>query len=441
MSKTNTMPMPPAARSLENGGLSLQILDSSKELRVLDTPQMAYLLVEIRPPESARPDQQTLPLNLAIVIDRSTSMVGERLKKIKQAAALVVEKMTSVDHLAIVTYSDRAEVLVPAGPVSNAVEVTAKIQSIRPSGGTETLQGVLTGMKELAKAPLERYISHLILLTDGHTYGDADACLQVAARAAERGIGISAFGIGSEWNDDFLDALVSPSGGQSGFIEEPEQIIHLLRERIQHLGVVYAQNVHLEIPQLDPAVRLKDAYKITPFAQPIDIHQKTMNLGAVEGKTPLSFLLELFLESTHEQPAISIPLNLSADISGQEKLRVSLQRQHEILIEPGLPPGKMPEKLMEAVRLLNLNRMNEKVWTDVHQGNIDGATRKMALLSRRLDEAGLHDLAQTALAGSLDLQKGLSLPEDRRMKLKYGTRMQLTNSLTLMFHGSQGLET
>ena len=71
------------------------------------------------------------------------------------------------------------------------------------SGGTEILQGLNTGLLELDKNRQKYSINHLILLTDGQTYGDEDKCLVVAAEAKRRHIGISTicspralFGIG-----------------------------------------------------------------------------------------------------------------------------------------------------------------------------------------------------------------------------------------------------
>ena len=209
--------------------------DSGQQLSHTQSEQILYLLTEIRSPNEEQ-EKELLPLNIALVIDRSTSMQGERIDKVKSAAGMIVENLASRDSIAIISFSDRAEVVVPATKPKNKPALISKIQGIMPSGGTEIFQGLSAGFKELNKVNLNNYINHLILLTDGHTYGDDAQCLNLAQKAASVGIGISAFGIGSEWNDQFLDLLVTPSGGQSGYIAEPEQVIHLLRQRIQSLG-------------------------------------------------------------------------------------------------------------------------------------------------------------------------------------------------------------
>ena len=103
--------------------------------------------------------------------------------------------MTINDVLSIVTFSDRADVVVASEPVQNKMSIRSKVRSVFPSGGTEIYQGLYAGYKEISQQELGQFNNHLILLTDGHTYGDADQCLELADKAAIQNIGISAFGI------------------------------------------------------------------------------------------------------------------------------------------------------------------------------------------------------------------------------------------------------
>ncbi|NKQ35918.1 MAG: VWA domain-containing protein, partial [Chloroflexi bacterium] len=196
-----------------SSALTVDVKASRKEVAVSESNQMLYLLVNILPPQQS---SQQRPLNLSLVIDRSTSMKGNRLNNVKTAVELLVEQLTPEDTLSIISFSDRAEVVVEAAPVVHKMPIASRVRSIRASGGTEIYQGLYAGVKELRKANTERCVNQLILLTDGHTYGDIEQCLDLAKQVTREDIGFSAFGIGTEWNDQFLDALVTPSSGQSG---------------------------------------------------------------------------------------------------------------------------------------------------------------------------------------------------------------------------------
>ncbi len=71
------------------------------------------------------------------------------------------------------------------------------------------------------------------------------SCIKLADRAAADGITISALGIGSKWNDEFLDELAKRTGGSSSFITKPQEIETLLKEKFQGLGKSYVERVEL----------------------------------------------------------------------------------------------------------------------------------------------------------------------------------------------------
>jgi Ca-activated chloride channel homolog len=408
--------------------LDITVQSSVSQLGALDTPQILYLLAELRPPKKQVSAQVNQPLNLALVIDRSTSMKGERLARVKSAANLVIEKLASGDIISVITYSDRAEVVVPASPLSNRLALQGKIMGVQASGGTEIYQGLAAGMKEINKSAGDQHISHLILLTDGHTYGDSEQCLELARKAASRGIGFSAFGIGHEWNDQFLDELVSPSGGQSGFIAEPEQILHFLRQRIKGLGAVYAQNVRL-LAKLPESVEIKDAFKLTPFAQPLTFANRELQLGAVEGRAPLSILLELTVHPIPAGRTLAMPFQFKAQIAGLEKEEVSVSSTQQFAVVSKPRERKMPEALVKAVQVYNMYRMNEKIFHDVAGGNIDAATKRMESLTQRFREAGFTQLAHHASSETQRLMQTGAISLEGHKQLKYGTRTMMTSSL------------
>jgi Ca-activated chloride channel family protein len=287
-------------------------------------------------------------------------------------------------------------------------------------------QGLNAGMKELRQVNLTQYNNHLILLTDGHTYGDADQCLSLAQQAAKLGIGYSAFGLGSEWNDTFLDQLVSPSGGQSQYIENPAQILDYLQQRINGLGTIHARDLRLAM-DFPKSVAPKFGFKLSPFAQPIALDADELKLGNIEGRHVLSFLLELSVEPQKMETRLGLHFSFTTSRPPQ-----SFKNRHQITVLENVTPQPPPTEIVKAVRLLNMYRMNEKVLDEVDAGQLESATKRMKHLTSRLLEAGQTRLAQQAHLEGERLANIGSLSADGRKKLKFGTRALLAQTIINM---------
>jgi len=412
--------------------LNLSLRATRSEIGALDAPQIVYLLLNIQAPEAHQFER--MPLNLCLVIDRSTSMRNERMDRVKAAAGLVIDQLTNDDSIALVTFSDRAEVIAPAGPPKNMAALRTAIRGITPNGGTEIYQGLLAGAKEMRKLASDRKINQMILLTDGHTYGDANNCIELAEKLVKENIGLSAFGIGNEWNDQFLDQLVAPSGGQSAYIERPGEILRHLQSRIQGLEAHYAQNVSLVL-HFSAGVELRNAFKLSPFAQPLVIQPTQLKLGAVERHAPLTALLEFVIQPQLPGRKVQIPLALKASIPSQVLSEHEFKLVHELAVtleEPALDP---PLDLVAAVQAYNLYNINEKVWDDVESGHVDSAIVRLRRLTTRLLESGQTELAEQAYAETELLSRMGSLSLEGRKRLKYGTRSLMTRTAKLVNHG------
>lgn len=167
---------------------------SRSNLVKVSEPQLVYVLFEI----SAREQKEALPappLNICLVIDRSTSMQGEKMDMVKATAIQLLRSLRPEDVFSIVAFSDRAEVIVPAGLNQDSRKQEGRIQMIHASGATEIFNGLEAGVNEIRRTLDPSRVNHIILLTDGQTYGDEQACLKLADEAAALNIGISGMGI------------------------------------------------------------------------------------------------------------------------------------------------------------------------------------------------------------------------------------------------------
>ncbi len=153
---------------------TLRVTPSKRSLVAISEPQVIYMLAEIIPIQAANEDRRNhmASLNLALVLDRSTSMKGVRLDKVKIAAQQIIEQLSPDDILSVISFSDRADVIIPAGPIRDKREKQAIVSMMRADGGTEIYHGLAAGLEQCRRYVGPRKVNHIILLTDGRTFGD-----------------------------------------------------------------------------------------------------------------------------------------------------------------------------------------------------------------------------------------------------------------------------
>ncbi|HLF74315.1 MAG TPA: DnaJ domain-containing protein [Anaerolineales bacterium] len=399
-----------------------RLVYSRPNLVRLEEPQMLYLILEVEASAQAR-QAPAPPLNLCLVLDRSTSMQGEKMDVVKSAAVQVLRNLRPQDILSVVVFSDRAEVIIPASYLQERTRLEAKVQMIRPSGATEILQGLELGAQEVMRSLDSKRISHIILLTDGHTYGDEQDCLALASRLAEHGIGISSMGIGAEWNDIFLDVLSTRTGGSSAYIVRPQDIKRLLLEKFNALAHTFSEDVTLELTPVE-GVDLSYAFRIRPEPSPIALEENTIHLGPVLQDDATRVIFEYiiqpkavksnsmtFMDATLRVPIVSHPLPVPP-------LRMRLARPVSNSPEAEPPP---PE-IVQALSRLMLYRMQERARQEIEKGQIAAATRHLQTLASNLLTQGERSLAQTILLEVDHLQKQNALSDEGSKKIHYGTR-------------------
>src|SRR3954454_15735982 len=181
-------------------GIRLQRTMSRAVLGESNEPQLLYVLLEAAA-EGMAAQLPKLPLNVCLVIDRSSSMRGERLNQVKEAAGKIIDQLSRNDYFSLVVFNDRADVVVSAQHVADKSDLKRAIGTIEAAGGTEMANGLALALQEIQRPMLGRGINRMLLLTDGRTYGDESRCVDIVRRAQGRGIGLTALGIGNEWNE------------------------------------------------------------------------------------------------------------------------------------------------------------------------------------------------------------------------------------------------
>jgi len=389
----------------------------------MEERQMIYVILDLEAPMEAR-RAPSPPLNVCIVIDRSTSMQGEKMDVVKATAIQVLRNLRPQDILSVVAFSDRAEVIIPAAFHQERIKLEARIQMIQPSGGTEIFQGLEAGAREVMRSIDNKRINHIILLTDGRTYGDEQECLSFASKLAERGIGISAMGIGREWNDIFLDTLANRTGGSSAYIAEPQDIKRFLLEKFNALAQTYAEDIILETKPMD-GVELSYAFRLQPDPTPIVIDESPLRLGPILQDTSTRVIFEYIIQPKAVQSGILTFLDGALKVSITSlplpvpPMPILLQRP---VVSGSTQNDSPPAEIVQALSRLMLYRMQERARKEIEKGDINNATRQLQSLAANLLTQGERSLARTIMLEVENLQQKNTLSDEGSKKIKYGTR-------------------
>lgn len=395
---------------------------SRNSLFRIEEPQIIYALIHIITTQEKETSGE-LPLNVSLVLDTSTSMKGKRLQLLKAATKEIIRDLSEEDRISIITFNDRASVLVPSFGERNFNQIEAKVNSLIAEGGTEIFQGLDEGFHEIRKAIVDNFVNHIILITDGHTYGDEDKCIELANKAAKLDIGISGLGIGNEWNDAFLDEVTVLTGGQSTYIQHPKQVLNFLEETVANLKKSYSRNVTLHINKT-AGVNLLSAYRLLPEATPLK-PQPQIHLGALKYEKPHQLLLEFLVEPLPEDINTYVIADAYLHIKRKRSsldIPVTLNRPITDQVEEFEPPPKM---LYQAISRLTLYRLQEKASVDLEQGKPDVAYQRMINLASHLMAKGEQTLAKIAMEEADHIKSHHTFSPDGKKQIKYGTRRMM----------------
>ncbi|MCA9010619.1 MAG: VWA domain-containing protein [Planctomycetaceae bacterium] len=218
-----------------------------------DQKQQAWLRVGLTgfhlPREGTR-----APINVAIVLDRSGSMQGEKIQRAREAAIGALDLLGADDIVSIIAYDSDVNVLVPATKLTDKEHVAGIIRAIQPGGNTALFGGVSKGAAEVRKFIDDKHVNRIILLSDGLAnvgpsspgeLGDLGASMK------KENISVSTLGLGLGYNEDLMVQLAGKSGGNHQFIEDASELAGIFRREFDDVLSVVAQGVDVtvEIPE------------------------------------------------------------------------------------------------------------------------------------------------------------------------------------------------
>jgi Ca-activated chloride channel homolog len=143
------------------------------------------------------------PVNVVFVLDVSSSMkMGEKMDLMKYALNQLVQSMRAEDHIALVTYSDGADVLLSPTPCTEKETIKTKVAELKPHGMTAGGKGIKLGYKQALAQLSPDKANMVIIITDGAFNKSSDDYQKIVRKYAKKNITFSVVGIQNRPNDE-----------------------------------------------------------------------------------------------------------------------------------------------------------------------------------------------------------------------------------------------
>jgi len=216
-----------------------------------------HLVISLRAPSldwvAKRPQIAILP-----VVDLSGSMQGPKLEYAKQSVTKLVEHLQEGDYAGLVTFDNRAKVVVKPQRVTAQVKDKLKkaVQGLHIGGGTNFAAGMVEAIDVIQGLDLPpKFLHRIIMFTDGMpTVGICDnkTILAMLAKKLARAT-VSAFGYGvgqGEWSgcdQDFLTEFSKLGRGNYAYVQDPDDALGAFGKELGGLLSTFATDLRLEI--------------------------------------------------------------------------------------------------------------------------------------------------------------------------------------------------
>ena len=197
------------------------------------------------------PEKSTRPaVNLAIVLDRSGSMSGQKLERAKDAAIEALRHLGPMDIFSVVVYDHNVSTVVSAQHAKNIEWIEGRIRQIRSGGNTALFGGVSQGAAEVRKNLDGNYVNRIILLSDGLANvgpSSPEDLGRLGVALIKESISVTTVGVGTDYNEDLMTRLSQNSDGNTYFVESSRDLPRIFTAELGDVLSVVAKKVHLII--------------------------------------------------------------------------------------------------------------------------------------------------------------------------------------------------
>jgi Ca-activated chloride channel family protein len=194
-------------------------------------------------------DEVRAPLAMAVVLDTSGSMSGDKIEDAKRSVLKLIDGMRDDDEIAFVRYSDRSELVQPLARVGSVrASLTARVREINADGGTNIPAGLEAGLRALDASSKGR-VKRIVVVSDGLDATRARA-ESLARSSFASGITVSSLGIGLDFDESYMGSLAQNGHGNFAFVNDGGSLASFLTRELEQTATTTIEDatVTLRLP-------------------------------------------------------------------------------------------------------------------------------------------------------------------------------------------------
>ena len=191
------------------------------------------------------------PINLCIALDTSGSMAGSKLTNCKMAIQELISQLGDDDIISLITYDSVPKVCFSNKFKKDDVNIRSEIKKLNANGLTDIFSALKLSVQHLVSCEEKNYERIVFLFSDGCvTSGESDINVvgkQLLDWKNNEDVRFSTFGIGDDFNEDWMRSLARSGDGNYQFIDNVEHIPRLITKAFNAFTDTVAQDATIRI--------------------------------------------------------------------------------------------------------------------------------------------------------------------------------------------------
>ncbi len=375
----------------------------------------SYLLVTLEG-SSLPTTRERVPLNLALVLDKSGSMSGAKLASVKSSLVQMADLLLPSDQVTLVIYSDSVTTAF-TGSFDKEKFVSA-VQNVTDNGGTNIEGGLREGILSVQRGEKVNALKKVILLSDGLAnvgISKAEDLARLTKQLAGDSVSVTTIGVGADYDENLMSQVAIAGRGRYYFMEGPTDAPRIFADELDHLMNITARDITVDLGlspiwKLERSIGYVNTGSTTFQPQPVAAGRKVSYLFELKGKSSDN-------GNVDSLPIANIKVNFKSTLTGRTEsltLKVPAPKFTSQVVNPLTDDSvykafmeayvadqlEQSDKYLDQVQNDEARRLLDQTLKDVQSanqrlpGSFDSQVRTLEVKQQFLIKVGSQDIKQ-----------------------------------------------